>query len=809
MSLGNCVFTKSIDWAVWRMLAPPRDALPSCQYATLKSAPQPRRFYLTQPLAKPGPRPQFDGLAVADIVHGETPTTEPVPREELHSPQQSYQSANVVTWANTLHDFDLRDDLKIPRYSKGDKTIARRVASEVRSQIHKIDKALAVEYLQGINPGLQEIQWHRSLRLLIAHTKIKENRLPEDDLDEGYERRGKRRRRRNQFPQTAADRVPRPFTWSTENFKEYVSSLVGSSVTGPLHRQLYDAGDSHRSSVMRILHQLFNDPQLNAYISIAACNTALAYFYRMSRFADSRSILSLMEDRGLLTSTETFNIILRGSAHLKNVGNFEYILKQMIERGIKPDVRTWMVFYRISDSDQARSEIYHSMREKGVLQHPGAMRDFLIVTIRDVLIRHFEKGRSIASLLEHLNGLDTDLWLSADFANVILDEIAKRSPMQGVIKVLKQLERLGMGFDEVTLNTLLHHCSPNRNHDEAIEILRCFRERYGLLPGRLAYDTLFRQVWYHRLYNCSKVIWTYACSEGFVTYRMKRRVANSLLRDLPADHDAQPISRGEMWRAAGGKFVVGLSLLVKSHAAFHRPSSSASLLSRKEPTTPERSDHDRRIHNEWTDCFSQDAALAYRVHIHEHLDVLLRRALALDRQWALEDVSTQNSFEWMLRHSIRVELKKNFAAKFSSSNRTDQALKNYLEEQHPLNFQGSEDSEEYYSPCELYESSELYEASQLYEAPERYEPSSEFHKELELDEEPERYESLSEFYRELELNEESELSEASELYEESELNEASDLHEASKPEGNEQVRSPSQEFSSPKIHLAYTDNPSV
>ena len=794
------------------MLAPPRDTLPLRQYATLKSAPQPRRFYSTERLAKPGTRPQSADLAVADIVHGETPTTEPIPREELHSLQQGYQWANVVTWANTRHDFDHGDVLNVARYGNSDKTTARRVASELRSQIHRIDKALALEHSQGIDERLKEIHWHRCIGLLIAHSKIKEDHLSEDDLDQGYEYRARLRPLQNQFSQISADRVPRPVTWSTDNFKEYVASLVGSSVTGPLHEQLYDAGDSHRSSVIRILRQLFNDPQLNAYISIAACNTALEFFYRMSQFSNSRSILSLMENRGLLTSTETFNLVLRGSAHLKNFENFEYILKQMIERGIKPDSKTWMVFYRISDSDQARSEIYHSMREKGVLQHPRVIKDFLVLTIRDVLIRHFEKGRSITSLLERLNGLDARLWLSPVIANVILDEIAKRSPIQGVIMVLKQLERLGMGFNEVTMNTMLHHCLPNRNHDDAIEILHCFRERYKLLPGILAYDTLLRQVWFHRLYNCSKVIWRYACSEGFVTDRMKKRVANSLLRDLPADHDAQSITRGDMWRAAGGKFVVGLSLHVKSNAAFHRPSSSASLLSKKEPTTPE--DHDGRIHNEWTDCFSQDLALAYRFQIDEPLDVLLRRALALDRQWALEHVSTQKSFGWMLRHSIRVELKKNYSAKFVISNRTDQALKDYLEEQHPMNFQGSEDPEEDYRACELHE------ASELYEAPERYESSSEFHKELELHEASERYESISEFckesdlYKESELNEAPELSEASELYEESQLNEVSDLHEesdlheASKPEKNEQVRNPSQEVSNPRIHLAYEHYPS-
>lgn len=820
------MFAKSIGRPVWRLLAPPRNTLRSRQFATLESAPQPRRLvnYIlarTHP-TQPDIKPQSGDLAVADIIHGKSPTTEPIPRlhslqkgvpwtgtvvweetlddfgirdelnlletpttepvSRLHSLQQSYQWTNVVLWAETLDDFESGDDLNLAWYRRSDKTIARRVAAKIGAQRHRIGKAVALEGIQKTDERLREIQWRRSIRLLITHTDIKEDNSRQDALDNGYGDRGRLRGYR--FTQLPPARVPRPCTWSRDNFRDYVTALVESSVTGHLHQQLYHTGDRHYRGVARILQQLFGDPQWNAYTSIPACNTAMAFFYKHGQFAEARSIISLMEDKGLLTSSRSFNIMLRGSAHLKDVRNFEYILKQMIERGIRPNEDTWMVFYRISDSDQARSEIYYHMRDKGVLQDPASMRTFLTLTIRDVLVRQLEKGRSIAFLVEYLSGLDPILWHTPDIANVILDETGKRSPVQDVIKVLNQFERLGMIFDEVTMNTLLHHCLPNNDHDDAIEIIRCFRERYNLLPGRLAYDALFRQAWKRQYYNCSKVIWRYACSEGFASYRMKRFVANSLLRDLPSEPDAQSMTHGDIWRVAAGKLVVGLNLDVKSNAAFHGGSSSTSLLSRKESTTPALSDHEGRIENKWTECFSQDVALAYRVHIDESLDDLLRRASALDRQWVLESVSTQKSLEWMFQHSIRVRLKKNVDARLL--NRPEHPSKHGLEEQHPLIFQGSENLEE------------VFRHSELYEAPERYESSSE------------RYESSSELYEELErckaseLNEASELQEASELNEGSEFNEASELYETSKPQEVEQARNPPQQFSTPRLHLEYS-----
>ena len=703
MSLGHRLFEKSIRFSVWHLLTLPRDTLRSRQYATWISGSPPRRFleqpyslpqpHATQRRATPDPKPQSDDLTGADIIHGENPTAEPASREELHG---SCGWANGVLWADTHSDVDLGYYPNMAQPRKRDKPMEQRNYAATRLENYRRGKALELKQIQRIDEKRSEIQWRHSLGLLIAHTDTKGNSLSQDalencDQDQDQDRGGRQAYR---FTQIAADQIPRPRTWSTDNFREYVAALVTSTADGTYHRNLYRGGDYHLKNVARILHQLFEDPKWNAYVSISACNMALPFFYKLSQFSEARSILSLMEERGLMTSSESFNLVLRGSAHLKNVNNFEYILEQMIERGVKPNAETWMIFYSITNSDQAKSEVYHCMRDKGVLQDPVAMRRFMKLSIRRVLVRWFEKGRSINSLLEYLNGLDRKIWRSVNVANNILHEIGKRGPIQDVIKVLDQLEQLGMIFDEVTLNTMLHRCLPHRDHDDAIEIIRRFRQRYNILPGRLSYDTLFRQAWHSHLYNFAKVIWWYACSQDFVTNRMTTCVRQSLWQYVPAKPDEQSFTRGAMWRAAAGKLVVGSSSDLKPDDTSHRTSSSTTVLETKETTTPAPSDHKgKKVQNRWIELFWQDITHPYHFQARWDLDKVLSRALALDRQWALEAVSTQKSFEWMLQHSINVEWSKTYSARLLVSNCRNHASERYSEDQHPLYIQDGEDPE--------------------------------------------------------------------------------------------------------------------
>ena len=483
---------------------------------------------------------------------------------------------------------------------------------------------------------------------------------------------------------------------------------------------------------------LFADPELEMYWSIIACNMALSFFYKNSQLSEARSFFSRMEDRDLLTSPETWNIVLRGSVKRKDIVHFNYILDQMTTRGLKPNAATWEAFFQINPSDQARSEVYQSMRDKQVFSNPTAMKRFLNMTVREVLVKQFRNGHTISWILEYMDRLNAFSWLSTSAGNIILDEVGNRSPPEEMLGVLHQLRLRGMRFDEVTMNTVLHHCLPSRDHDTAIAALWRFRKSFGILPGKVAYDALFQHAWRSHFFNCAKVIWRYACVEGQVTQRMKRFVSNSVLRDLPDAPPDEAMARNRMWKAAIGKVVVGVGLALGPKSEPHRnyspldtsvgdnshetdsssdkpvgdahdgPNSSLNKPFGDEPdgtdssldkaigdgesSTSAVSDGKQPIRNIWVELFSEDLAMAHCSHVQSSLDVLLRKALAIDRQWALEDVTGQKSFQWIWHHSIPVRLKSNFPARFLGRHHSGRDWEHYLQEQHPSEYQGAEDS---------------------------------------------------------------------------------------------------------------------
>lgn len=605
---------------------------------------------------------------------------------------ETHHWENPVLWSRALYDEPLVwVDPLTERYTHAPsfKALARRVRYRVSSKIHEGDKAH--ELIKGGEEWQQDFHWRRSLILLITHTKIKDE-TPKAEVPQSQTRQCVWNRYKQRITQIHADRIPQPDLWSITQFEDYVRDLVTSSVTGTLHSQLYDPEDSHTLTVGRLLHDIFGNRLLDAYWSISACNMALSFFYKNSQFREARSFFSRMEDRDLLTSPDTFNIVLRASVKRKDITHFKYIMEQMVKRGVKPNTGTWEAFFMIDASNWARSMVYQSMRDNHIFHESSAMRNFLKLTIRDVLAKQLQEGKTIIQFLEYMDRLRAFSWLSTVVGNIILDEIGDRGPVQDIIKVLDQLEIRGMRFDETTLNIILHHCLPNRDHDVAIRTITQFRTRYSLLPGKLAYDLLFRQVWRSHLYNCSKVIWRYACVEGMVTHRMKRSVANSLLSDPPSVVIDESTTRGTVWKEAAGKVVVGVGL-ARTH--FERFRSYISLTKPYESQESSLSAvHGANKHTEdiWNGLFSEDLSVAHCLHIKDNLDNLLRKALAMDCQWALEDVHRQKSIHWIQRNSIPVALKENFPARFLPMHHPGRDWDRYLKEKHPSLYQGNEDS---------------------------------------------------------------------------------------------------------------------
>ena len=332
------------------------------------------------------------------------------------------------------------------------------------------------------------------------------------------------------------------------------------------------------------------------------------------------------------------------------------------------------------------------MQDHGILHDAKILQDLFNRTIREIMSKKLEGGLTPMKFVDYLDRLDAFPWLTISAGNVILDEVGKRGLVPDMIKFIHHLERRGFKFDTVTLNTILHHCLPNRDHDAMVEVLSHFRRVHRLRPTSVSYDALFQQAWRSRFYNCARVFWRYACLEGFVSYRLKRFVSQSILCDTPQDLSTQATSGGAFWRATVGRVVVGASMgsgSVSTHSAGAVPMPKESLIVPAEIESPPslvQTDDKELIRNVWTNLFSQDMAVAHCLHAKEPLDELYRRALAIDRQWAHEDVHETKSFRWLWHNTIRVEIKERFPVRFLSEQHPSRDWNRYLREQHPSRY---------------------------------------------------------------------------------------------------------------------------
>lgn len=213
-----------------------------------------------------------------------------------------------------------------------------------------------------------------------------------------------------------------------------------------------------------------------------------------------------------------------------------------------------------------------------------------------------------------------------------------------------------MAFDHVTLNILLRDCRPNRDHDLAIQALgRVFQQQ--VRPQQDAYDSLFRQFWTSKHFNCAKVLWRYACIEGQTTFRM-RRFVHLNITDTERGLSAEPGTRNHFWKQCAGKVLVGIS-------------PSIDLESKKQLVRyidgSEIAPSPNIVYLKW---YQDDLGSAHRHETVSNVKEMLSQALAIDRQWAVERIWRDRTLEWVQRESIIVQLKQNYPARFLAQDRS-------------------------------------------------------------------------------------------------------------------------------------------
>ena len=345
----------------------------------------------------------------------------------------------------------------------------------------------------------------------------------------------------------------------------------------------------------------------------------------------ARALYLRMEDLKMHMPTETFNILLRGSASQRDLHNFTFFLKIMTRRGFKPNEVTWTLFLQVIESSEVRAVIVAQMAKMNMLDKIGIKRKVVVQMIRHEIVSHLGDGHDHHSFLDHMDSKYGIGWLSTTAGNILLHEVAKCISTAESLSLLYKLKEAGFIPDDFSMSTLLRHCLPLGQYDLGIKILDIFKNLYSLHPGPQVYETLFLQAWRGHLLNLSAAIWICACVNEEVSVKLQKHVSQILLSytpalaeriqsDDPAEHSNS--STSAKFEKFAGRPVVGLDGL-------------------RGPTSSKATDtlelNSRKRTREWaSNLLRTSLRLSGICRLQYDISQTLDQALTTDKTWAAE-----------------------------------------------------------------------------------------------------------------------------------------------------------------------------
>ncbi|KAI9746547.1 MAG: hypothetical protein M1818_000260 [Claussenomyces sp. TS43310] len=351
-----------------------------------------------------------------------------------------------------------------------------------------------------------------------------------------------------------AEAIPRPSTWTTSSFGEYVLELVNTKVTGHLARFLYGPQETHQDVVMGILRELFEDKSMKAALSTSAFNEAITFFVKCNQMEDVRRLYVHMELQNLRMDTETYNIMLRGAAKTKDLYNFRFILNLMLKRGYKPNPRTWIAFLMALQGRKTKLHVLASMASRGLIYDTSVKKEVCEQLVLEEINGILDLEGDQAQFLAHMDERYGKDWLSVSSSNRVLTALSTRGLISACWDFMLAMRDRGIKLTTVTLHTVLHNCEQQRNMKGAVEIIHRASAIQTINLEHLTYETLFRTAWHHQLYIVAKVVWQYACLEAKTTYTMRKMLHDyiALSRQVPASNaSAAGLQKGKIWPLVG------------------------------------------------------------------------------------------------------------------------------------------------------------------------------------------------------------------------------------------------------------------
>ncbi len=447
---------------------------------------------------------------------------------------------------------------------------------------------------------------------------------------------------KDQIPQRQSHvlNITRPRVWTTLNFADYVAVITRSTVSRQMQRYLYKDEDPHAISVAEKLKRFLLNPRHDHLISVRALNDTLRFLYKHNMVSTLRKIFVRVEHLKLQLLPETFNIMLRGAAAQKDLHSYTRLLQLMIRKGVRPNAGSWVALLMALPSRAVQVRIEESMRKKGLLDHPAAVKDVVAQIISAELRGHLSSGQNLESFFARMDKGYGPAWPSVSSLNRILDVVmVERGSFSQALRSIKLFqEEWGIPPNSVSLNILLSHCNRQYQLHKAVRLMEHMHAQFLIEPDERTYHVLFMLAWKCQQYNVCRVAWRHACVAGAVSYRMQVSVLRSLLRNTPTESK----TKGQMWIASAGKVIVGI-------AADRRV--VGKLVGWSEGG--EAREENLRLAKE---MLSQDLGAVRNYRPARHLVHDLPAALQLDLNWTRKRLWTSTSTIWKIENAMDISI---------------------------------------------------------------------------------------------------------------------------------------------------------
>ncbi|KAK1593339.1 pentatricopeptide repeat domain-containing protein [Colletotrichum navitas] len=328
-------------------------------------------------------------------------------------------------------------------------------------------------------------------------------------------------------------KIPKPKDWTPGTFLAYITAITNAKLPDRLASKFYGSGTTATKAAIALLKAAFADQTASKAHSRRAFKQALRFIeshghsYRHDArelFFDKKLKLTLPP-----VDTGTFNTLLVGNVKVKDLYNFDSILKLMVHHGCLPNAQTWLLFLQLVESEKVRRHVIQLMHSLGLLLDPITVK-LIAKELVAYDTRHVRnKWPGLREFLESQDAKYGKYWVSKPAMDSIMVELARLNDFTSCLDLFDIMAEMSMTPTTVTLNMVLQHARWQKN----LTVTLAFLRKASMLKigyDENTYHELFTLAFRMRRPNAMGIIWRYACVEGKTTWHMRNHVTRMMIQ---------------------------------------------------------------------------------------------------------------------------------------------------------------------------------------------------------------------------------------------------------------------------------------